>query len=827
MPHSRRASTVSLVWLARGVGAALALAAVVGMGFLAWQSRNEALEAAEERSHLIARVLEDHATQTVESAALALTTVGDGIRGQSTLDPAHVSQMLGQMLLAQPGLREAALLSESGQIIASSAGHPAGSLVRLAEWGPLPVGDGKTTLMHLQPGRGLLEGRRAQRIDQVAYLPLVMPFQMHARRFYLVAAINPDALANYQQGVAEPEWHAALFSYQGQLLAATTEFPLKPGGWHQAHRLFREWLPAQAIGDWQGPAFGDGQQMLTYRVSRSRPMVVVVEQERSRLLADWRDDLWLSGGALLVMELLILGGMVATLRALATRAQAQRVLDEAYAKLSASEQEMALVLRSIQELIFRTDADGRLVFVNARWSLVTREPTEKILGRKMSTLAVPADRAQVERLFSDAAPDGVRHAEVSVPVSPGELRRFSLAVVPLMTGSRIDGFAGSAVDVTERYEAEARLQQQLHLVALLLELSPQPVSMVDREGCYVTVNRAWEDFTGRSRDEVVGRPVDRHLPECGMEPPTSDWVPMEGIEGQSLLRYETQFYDRNRDCRDVVLSKVVVPGDEMGPAGVLFTLTDVSEFRRAERATTEAKEAAEEASRVKSEFIANMSHELRTPLQSIIGYSELGRSRGESTCPKLSAMFGDIHDSGRRMLDLVNDLLDVSALESGVGTFSLERCDLRPCITAVVRELKPLMAHRRLTLEMSQAPEPLVARVDPLRFQQVIRNVLANAIRFSPEGSAITVRSIRRSQGEAHLAIMDRGPGIPEPELERIFEAFVQSSATSTGAGGTGLGLAISRKIMTALGGRIYAENRPGGGAVFHVLMPLGVVAEI
>lgn len=253
MPHRRRNSIVSLVWLARGVGAALALAAVVGMGFLAWQSRNEALEAAEERSHLIARVLEDHATQTVESAALALSTVSDGIRGQSVIDSAHVSQMLGQMLLAQPGLREAALLSESGQIIGSSAGHPAGSLVRLAEWGPLPVGDGKATLMHLQGGRGLLEGRRAQRIDQVAYLPLVMPFQAHGRRLYLVAAINPDALANYQQGVAEPEWHAALFSYQGQLLAATTEFPLKPGSWHQAHRLFRNGCRPRRSGTGRGP----------------------------------------------------------------------------------------------------------------------------------------------------------------------------------------------------------------------------------------------------------------------------------------------------------------------------------------------------------------------------------------------------------------------------------------------------------------------------------------------------------------------------------------------------------------------------------------------
>ncbi|WP_431261777.1 sensor histidine kinase [Roseateles chitinivorans] len=173
---------------------------------------------------------------------------------------------------------------------------------------------------------------------------------------------------------------------------------------------------------------------------------------------------------------------------------------------------------------------------------------------------------------------------------------------------------------------------------------------------------------------------------------------------------------------------------------------------------------------------------MRTPLQTIIGYSELGKTRGAEASPRLAAMFCDIHASGERMLAMVNDLLDVSKLENAIGTFDLERCDLRPLVVGVVRELEPLSAARRLKVELDQAGSALVARVDPLRFQQVIRNVLANAIRFSPEGASIGVRT-GAAGGEACVTVLDRGPGVPEAELERIFDASVQSSATKDDPG--------------------------------------------
>jgi signal transduction histidine kinase len=183
-------------------------------------------------------------------------------------------------------------------------------------------------------------------------------------------------------------------------------------------------------------------------------------------------------------------------------------------------------------------------------------------------------------------------------------------------------------------------------------------------------------------------------------------------------------------------------------------------------------------------------------------------------------MFEDIHSAGQRMLSLVNDLLEVAKLESTVGTIHLERIDLRGLIQPVVQELEPLLTRNQQSMRVELSDMPLVAKVDPLRMQQVLRNVLANAIKFSPKGSAIHLQGRIDSRGQVHVEVRDEGPGIPEAELESIFEAFVQSSKTKDGSGGTGLGLAICRKIVEAMGGRIFARNREPRGASFHIVLP-------
>ena len=242
-----------------------------------------------------------------------------------------------------------------------------------------------------------------------------------------------------------------------------------------------------------------------------------------------------------------------------------------------------------------------------------------------------------------------------------------------------------------------------------------------------------------------------------------------------------------------------------------------------------AKEVAEHANRMKSEFLSNVSHELRTPLHAILSFSQLGQKRtdGGDEDVRVGQYFERIRLSGQRLTRLVDDLLNLARLESGQTTLDIKPVNVDEVLADIVATLDALLASRRQHVVCTNRMTMRTARIDGDRFAQVLHNLIGNASKFSAEGGRIAV-TLEDAQldtgGEAfRLVVGDNGPGIPEGELDDIFGKFVQSSRTKTGAGGTGLGLAICREIVHAHGGRIVARNRAEGGAEVEVLMPLSV----
>ncbi|MCX8085284.1 MAG: PAS domain-containing sensor histidine kinase [Rhodocyclaceae bacterium] len=247
-----------------------------------------------------------------------------------------------------------------------------------------------------------------------------------------------------------------------------------------------------------------------------------------------------------------------------------------------------------------------------------------------------------------------------------------------------------------------------------------------------------------------------------------------------------------------------------------------------------AKEAAERAAAMKAEFLAQMSHELRTPMHAILSFARLGHDKAAMAPPeKLQDFFLRIQEGGERLLKMINDLLDLSRLEAGRMRYDFAPHDLRECVAAVVEELSPLLASKGLRCAVAATVEDGRLVCDRPHIEQVVRNLLGNAIKFSPPASevkleiaAVTVPAGRRAEDAHHLvpglrlSVSDSGPGIPEDELEAVFEKFVQSSRNKPGAGGSGLGLAICRQIVRDHRGEIRARNLAGGGAAFDVLLP-------
>jgi signal transduction histidine kinase len=252
------------------------------------------------------------------------------------------------------------------------------------------------------------------------------------------------------------------------------------------------------------------------------------------------------------------------------------------------------------------------------------------------------------------------------------------------------------------------------------------------------------------------------------------------------------------------------------------------ERERLQKANAElvvAKEQAEQANRAKSTFLTNMSHEFRTPMHAILNYTNIGLKKLENkNQEKLEKYFTNIRVSAARLLLLLNSILDLAKLESGKVDLILSRGDLIQIVWQSHAELEPLLDAKQLSLIVECESRDPYAFFDRARMLRVFVNIFSNAIRFSPYGGLINVRIedsyLPDGRGALHCTVADQGVGIPQAELEKIFDKFTQSSVTDRGAGGSGLGLAICRETIQLQGGRIWSSNGSCGGAEIHLTLP-------
>lgn len=388
-------------------------------------------------------------------------------------------------------------------------------------------------------------------------------------------------------------------------------------------------------------------------------------------------------------------------------------------------------------------------------------------------------------------------------------------------------------DISLRKEQEAALirlknslaeqvEVQSRQLAALLEASPMAMAYIVERNLR-RVNAAFLDLFERTEEEVLGQST---LPYFESQ---EQWD-RTGRALYSLLNdgkvVQTEVKLRTGSgkviwCR--MFGRAVNPS--VPKLGTIWLYQDFSAQREMEDALRQAKTLAEENSRAKTEFLANMSHELRTPMHAILGFTEIGEARSRQLQDdKLAQYFQRIHSSGTRLLQLLNDLLDLAKMEVGKMDYHIGHFDLSHCLREACDEMALLASNRHIKIYLYCTPEKLTADIDHFRLGQVIRNLLSNAIKFSPDGEVVRVTARlqhdSQQQEQILLCVENYGPGIPAEEIETIFDKFIQSSATKTGAGGTGLGLAICREIIQAHHGTIFAENLSPRGAAFTALLP-------
>ncbi|MEZ5333787.1 MAG: ATP-binding protein [Methanolobus sp.] len=376
-------------------------------------------------------------------------------------------------------------------------------------------------------------------------------------------------------------------------------------------------------------------------------------------------------------------------------------------------------------------------------------------------------------------------------------------------------------DITERKIAESTLTETEKRFQVLYDNIPGGTLIIGGDYVIEDVNQRTCEITGYSREELVGQLCDIVCPKGSLSKKCPIWV--DGLEG-------FQGMDTAIKCKDGTKTPILKNSKKIfidGKQYILENYQDISERKEAEEAIINSKITAEEANRTKSEFLATMSHELRTPLNAVIGYSDI----------LLEETFGDLNDqqkkslnhishSGKHLLKLINDILDISKVESGKMELHYDEFRIKDIFSNVLNIVSPLARKKDIEISTQVIPENLSINADRVRFKQILFNLASNAVKFTPDGGHVTLEA-HGKENQVEISVIDTGIGISEEDISKLFLPFQQIDSTiSRKYDGTGLGLSLVKRFTEMHGGEVQVSSEFGKGSKFTIHIPFDVATH-
>ena len=495
-------------------------------------------------------------------------------------------------------------------------------------------------------------------------------------------------------------------------------------------------------------------------------------------------------------------------------------------RLQESEERFRLVVEASPNAIVLVDREGRVTMVNRQVELLFGHERDELLGHSVERL-LPDNLRQGHIAMRQAfhqAPEQRRmggNRELFGQHRDGSLIPLEVGLDPIRTGSELLVQA-VIIDIRERRAAEERFR-------LVVEASPNAIVLVDADGRLNMINRQVERIFGYSRDELLGKPADTLLPESARDFRAAFRESLSVEPTTPAGTGNREIFGRHRDGHPIPLEVSLSPLRNGSAQLVQAVIIDISERKAAEQRLREQAEQLALANRYKSEFLANMSHELRTPLNSILILSEQLRHNVAGNLTEKQVKHADIvYKAGNDLLQLINDVLDLAKIEAGRVQLKLEPLNIHDLLVELDSSLRPMAEIKGLRLLTHLEPGvPKMIHSDRGRLQQILRNLLSNALKFTEHGEVElsigqSMVSLDEQRETLEFVVRDSGIGIDPAQHERIFQAFQQiDGSTSRRFGGTGLGLAITRQLVEVLGGQISLDSAPGRGSRFIVRLPV------
>ncbi|SEB42164.1 PAS domain-containing sensor histidine kinase [Terriglobus roseus] len=501
---------------------------------------------------------------------------------------------------------------------------------------------------------------------------------------------------------------------------------------------------------------------------------------------------------------------------------------------------LAAIVESSNSAIMAESLEGTIMTWNAAASRIFGYTAEEAIGMPVFALAWPGEESIVRGLL-DVLRRGERidNFETSRRHKDGHRVFIALSLFPIKDEDDVViGIAKIATDITQRKAAEAaEAQTRTELLAErkyreVIEHAPDAILEVDAGGIIVIANQTAERHFGYPREELLGAPIEMLIPAANRSQHASHRDAFMQADRARAMGEGLDLSARRKDGSEfpveVSLSPIVMDSGVL----VVAAIRDVTERRRSDQQVRLLQESylsevsarqqeAERLNRLKSEFLASVSHELRTPLHTIIGFTDLLHEDPQHTLSERQLRFVEnIRRDSEHLLELINDVLDLSRIEAGGLTIHPEELSLHQAFTEAIETVRLSCEAKALRVTVSCDPD-LVLLADPTRLRQILTNLLSNAIKFTAPGGAIRMKATREP-GFAKISIRDNGIGIAPEELSNIFGKFYQVGVTTGGVReGTGLGLAICRELVETQGGSLSVSSQLGTGSIFSFTMPL------